>query len=63
MLFHQISKLLQVLAEELMKKTKNASFLEKLPVSATSMIFHAFSRNEQLSATFGRKVDENAETC
>ena len=57
MLFRKISKLLQVLAEKLMKTPKQASLLEKLVVLAKSMIFHAFSRNERLFLTFGRKVD------
>ena len=54
-----MSNFLQLLAENLMKTPKHASLLEKLLVFAKSMIFHAFLPNEQ---TFGRKVDENAET-
>ena len=63
MLFHEMSKFLQLLVEKLMKTPKHASLLEKLLVSAKSMIFHAFSQNQQLFATFGLKVDENAEIC
>ena len=63
MLFHQMSKLLQLSAENLLKTPKNASFLEKLPVSAKPMIFQSFSRNDELFATFGLKVDENGESC
>ena len=63
MIFHDMSTFLQLLGKKLMKAPKHASFLEKLLVLAKSMIFHAFSRNEQLFATFGRKLDENAETC
>ena len=44
-----------------MKTPKYASLLEKLIVFAKSMSFHSFSANEQVFATFGRKVDENAE--
>ena len=61
MLFYQMSKLLQVLAEKLMKTLKHGSLLEKLVVFSKWMIF--FSRNERRFATFGRKVDENAEIC
>ena len=45
-----------------MKTAKHASLLEKMIVLVKSIIFHAFSRNERLFATFGGKVDENAET-
>ena len=63
MLFHEMSHFLQLLAEKLMKTPKSSSLLEKLLVLAKSIIFHAFSRNDRLFATFGRKDDENAETC
>ena len=63
MLSHEMSHFLQLLAEKLMKTPKSSSLLERLLVLAKSMIFHAFSRNEPLFATFGRKVDEYAETC
>ena len=56
-----MSKFLQLLAEKLMKMPKQASLPEKVLVFVKSMIFHAFSRNGRLFATFGRKVDENAE--
>ena len=58
-----MSKLLRLSAEKLMKTPKNATFLEKLPVSAKSIIFQSFSRNDELFATFGLKVDENGESC
>ena len=58
-----MSNFLQVLAEKFTKTPKHASLLEKLLVFAKSMIFHGFSRHENLSSTFGRKLDENAETC
>ena len=45
-----------------MKTAKAASLLQKLIVLAKWMIFRAFSPNEQVFATFGREVDENAET-
>ena len=63
MLSHETSNFFQVLAEKLTKTPKHASLLEKLLVSAKSQIFDAFSRNEQLFATFSLKVDENAEKC
>ena len=45
-----------------MKTLERDSLLEKLSVLAKSTIFHAFSRNEPLFATFFRKVDQNLET-
>ena len=62
-MFYPFSRNQQVLPENLMKTPIHASFLENLLVSAKWMISHPFSRNHQLSASFGRKVDENAETC
>ena len=65
-IFHAFSRnewVLQLLAEKLTKTPKDASLLEKFLVWAKSMIFYAFSRNDKLSPTFGRKLDENAETC
>ena len=61
MLFHEMSDFLQLLAKKLMKTAKHASLPEKLLVLAKSMIFHAFSRNGRPFASFGPKVDENAE--
>ena len=63
MLFHEMSEFVQLLAEKLTKTPKDASLLGKFLVWAKSMIFYAFSRNDKLSPTFGRKLDENAETC
>ena len=63
MLFHQMSNFLQVLAEKFTKTPKQASLLEKLLVCAKLMIFQGFSRHEKLSSTFGRKHEEDAETC
>ena len=60
---NEMTNFFQHLAEKLMKTPKSSSLLEKLLVLAKSIIFHAFSRDERLFATFGRKVDENAETC
>ena len=54
---------LQLLAEKLIKMPKFSCLLEKLLGLTKSIIFHAFLRNERLFATFGRKVDENAEKC
>ena len=45
-----------------MKTPTAASLLQKLIVFAKWIIFHAFSRNEQVFASFGRKNDKNAET-
>ena len=41
---------LQLFAAKLMKTPKHDSLIEKLQVLAKSMIFHGFSRNEQLFA-------------
>ena len=42
MLFHEEGDFLQVLAEKMTETPKHGSFVEKLLVSAKSMIFHAF---------------------
>ena len=53
MVFHEMRHFLRLFAEKFFKKEKDASLLEKLSVLAKSMIFHAFSGNEALFATFG----------
>ena len=50
MLFHQMSKFLQLLDEKLIKMPKHASLPKKVLFLAKSMIFHAFSRNLRLLA-------------
>ena len=62
MLFHEMSHFLQVFSEKLIKASKRDSFLEKLQVLAKSTIFHDFSRNEPLFASFFPKVRQNLET-
>ena len=52
---------MQFFAEKLMKTPKHDSGWE-LQVYAKSVIFHGFSRNEVVRATFCWQVDENAET-
>ena len=42
MLFHQMSKFLQLLDEKLIKMPKHASLPKKFLFLAKSMIFHAF---------------------
>ena len=62
MLFHEVSNFSQLFSEKLVKTSEPDSFLEKLSVLAKSTIFHGFSRNEPLFATFLQKVDPNLET-
>ena len=52
MLFHQMSKFLQLLAEKLMKTPKRASFLEKLLVVLCEEVFR--EKSEKL-AFVGKK--------
>ena len=52
MVFNEMRHGLQVFAENLMKTQKQATFFEKSQVLAKSMLFHGFSRNEALFATF-----------
>ena len=52
MVFHEMRHFLHFFAEKFMKTEKHASLFEKLSVLAKSMIFHAFSRNQALFATF-----------
>ena len=47
-----MSHFLQLFSENLVNTWKRDSFLEKLSVLATSIIFHTFSRNEPPFATF-----------
>ena len=62
MLFHEMSDFLQLFSEKLIKTSKRDRFLEKLSVLAKLRIFHAFSRNERLFATFFRKGHQNVDT-
>ena len=62
MLFHEMSHFLQPFPEKFVETSKRDSLLEKLQVLAKSMIFHAFSRNEPLFATFFQKDDQKLET-
>ena len=62
MLSHEMRHFLELFSEKLIKTSKRDSLLEKLRVFAKSIIFHAFSRNEPLFATFLGKVDENLGT-
>ena len=52
MVFNEMRHVLQVFAENLIKTQKHASLFEKCQGLAKSMIFHGFSRNEALFATF-----------
>ena len=63
MVFHEMRHFLHLLAKKLIKTQKHASFFEKLKVLAKSIIFHGFSRNEALFASFCWKLDQNAKTC
>ena len=54
-----MSHFLEVLGEKLLKTQDHDSLCQKLLDLAQSMIFPAFSRNEPLFATFGRKVAQN----
>ena len=60
MLFNEMSHFLQLSAKKLPKTEDHDSLCQNLLVLAKSMIFHAFSRNEQLFDCFGRKVSQNA---
>ena len=60
MLFHEMSNFLTVVAEKFLKTQNHDSLCQKLLDLAKLMIFRAFSRNEQLFATFDRKVAQNA---
>ena len=48
---------MQLFAENLTQTPKHGSLLEKVASFAKSTIFHAFTGNEALFATFTRKVD------
>ena len=63
MVFNEMRHVLQVFAENLIKTQKHASLFEKCQGLAKSMIFHGFSRNEALFATFCWKVHQNTKTC
>ena len=63
MVFHEMRPFLNLFAEKLIKTLKHASLFEKCQVLAKSMIFHGFSRNQALFATFSWKVHQNAKTC
>ena len=63
MVFHEWRHFLRLSAEKFIKTQKHASFFEKFQLFAKSIIFHGFSRNEALFASFCRKLDENAKTC
>ena len=52
MLFHEMRHFLHLLAEKFMKMPRHGSLLEMLQVLAKSMVFRAFSGNEELFATF-----------
>ena len=51
-----MSHFLEISSEKLIKTSKRDSLLQKLQVLAKSTIFHAFSRNEPLFATFFQKL-------
>ena len=53
---------LPLLAEKFGKTPKHGGFFQNLDVLAKSTIFRVFSRNEELFATFGWKVRQNAKT-
>ena len=52
MVFHEMRHFLRLFSEKFIKTEKHASLFEKLSVLAKSMIFHAFSGNEALFASF-----------
>ena len=52
MVFHEMKHFLQLFAKKLIKTQKHATLFEKYQVLAKSMIFHGFSRNEALFASF-----------
>ena len=60
--FHEMRNFLPLLAEKFGKTPKHGGFFEKCPVLAKSTIFRVFSRNEELFATFGSKVRQDAKT-
>ena len=53
MVLNEMSHVLQVFPQNLIKTQKHATLLEKSQVLAKSRIFHCFSRNEALFATIG----------
>ena len=53
MVLYEMRNILQLLGKNLIKTQKHASLFEQLQVSAKSIIFHGFSRNEALFASFG----------
>ena len=52
MLFQEMRHFLELYAEKFIKTEKRARLFGKLGVLAKWMIFHGFSRNEALFATF-----------
>ena len=62
MVFHKMRNFLRLFSEKFIKREKHASFVKKLILLAETMIFHAFSGNEALFATFSWKLDQNAKT-
>ena len=60
--FRKMRHFFPLLAEKFVKTPKHGGFFEKCPVLAKSTIFRVFSRNEELFASFGWNVRQNAKT-